>query len=187
MSSMPNPTVTTAEELLLLHEPGFRHELVRGELRRMSPAGHWHGGAGATLTELLVRHAREHNLGKTYMAETGFLLACNPDTVLAPDISFVCNERLPPTRTRGYFPGPPDLAVEVRSPEGTRRQLHEKVLSWLRHGTRMVWVVDPAKESVTVYRGTDEVHELREGDEIQGGDVLPGFRVLVRDLFPTED
>ena len=183
MSSMPNPTVTTAEQLLLLHEPGFRHELVRGELRRMSPAGHWHGEAGATLTELLVRHVREHHLGKVYMAEKGFLLARSPDTVLAPDLSFVCTERLPPARTRGYFPGPPDLAVEVRSPDDTRKKVHKKALSWLRHGARMVWVVDPMAESVTVYRGRDEVCEFRDDDVVEGGDVVPGFRVPVRELF----
>ena len=187
MPSMPNPTVTTAEQLLLLHEPGFRHELVCGELRRMSPAGHWHGGAGAPLTELLIRHVREHHLGKVFMAETGFLLARNPDTVLAPDLSFVSKERLPPARTRGYFPGPPDLAVEVRSPDDTRKQVHEKALSWLRHGARMVWVVDPMAESVTVYRGTDDVRALGADDEILGGDVVPGFCVRVRDLFPIDD
>lgn len=186
MSSMSNRMVTTAEELLSLHEPGFRHELVRGELRRMSPAGHWHGGAGVTLTELLARHAREHHLGKVYMAETGFLLARNPDTVLAPDIAFVCNERLPPARTRGFFPGPPDLAVEVRSPDDTRQQVHEKSLSWLHHGARMVWVVDPMAERVTVYRGRNEVNELVADDVVEGGDVVPGFRVSVRELFPNE-
>jgi Uma2 family endonuclease len=183
---MSNRMVTTAEELLSLHEPGFRHELVRGELRRMSPAGHWHGGAGGPLTELLLRHAREHHLGKVYMAETGFLLARNPDTVLAPDIAFVCNERLPPTRTRGFFPGPPDLAVEVRSPDDTRQQVHEKSLSWLRHGVRMVWVVDPKAERVTVYRSRDEVYELVADDVLQGGDVVQGFRVPVRELFPHQ-
>ncbi|HEU4417445.1 MAG TPA: Uma2 family endonuclease, partial [Planctomycetota bacterium] len=118
--------------------------------------------------------------------ETGFLLARSPDTVLAPDLSFVCTERLPPARTRGYFPGPPDLAVEVRSPDDTRRKVHKKALSWLRHGARMVWVVDPMAESVTVYRGRDDVDELGEEDEAQGGDVVPGFCVRVRDLFASD-
>ena len=87
---------------------------------------------------------------------------------------------------RSYYSGCPDLAVEVRSPDDTRKRVHTKALSWLHHGARMVWVVDPLAESVTVYRGRNDVHELGGEDVVQGGDVVPGFCVRVRDLFPTD-
>ncbi len=185
MSTMPSPTITTAKELLSLDEPGVCHELVRGELRRMTPAGHWHGDVEILLSEVLSRHVRVNRLGKVYPSDAGFLLTRNPDTVLVPDLAFVQNERLPEACTRGYVPGAPDLAVEVRSPDDSRRQLHRKALSWLRHGARMVWVIDPVATNATVYRSKDDVREIDEGGYLLGGEVVPGFRVRLRRLFPT--
>ena len=185
MPTMQSPAVTTAEQLLGLREPGWRHELVRGELRRMSPAGHWHGALGSPLHEFLSRHVRERKLGRAYLAETGFLLTRNPDTVLAPDIAFVRKDRLPADFSPGYFPGPPDLAVEVTSPGETPTEVHEKALRWLEHGTRLVWVVDPIARRVTAYRSRDDIRILGIDDDLHGGEVVPGFAVRVRDLFPA--
>ena len=183
MSSMPSRPITTAEELLSLDEPGVCFELVRGELRRMSPAGHWHGGVEMVLGELLSHHVRVNRLGRAFPGDTGFLLARRPDTVLSPDVAFVTNERMPPIRSSGYFPGPPDLAVEIRSPNDRRRGLHKRALSWLSHGVRMVWVIDPLAANATVYRSKDDVREIGEDGELLGEDVVPGFRVLLRELF----
>ena len=152
----------------------------------MSPAEHWHGGVEMVLGELLSHHVRVNRLGAAFPGDTGFLLARNPDTVLSPDLAFVTNERLPPVYSRGYFPGPPDLAVEIRSPDDTRRQLHERALSWLCHGARMVWVIDPFATNATIYRSKDDVREIGEGGDLQGEDVVPGFRVALRELFRTD-
>lgn len=187
MSLMPNPAITTAEELLSLHEPGFRHELVRGELRRMSPAGHWHGGVVGRLATKVGSHVDEHRLGLAYGAETGFLLARNPDTVLAPDVAFVCRARVPCEVTPGFFPGPPDFAAEVVSPSDTPTAELEEALCWLEHGTRLVWVVDPKAKRVTVYRSKVDVCVFEVLDTLGGGDVLPGLSVAVRKLFPALD
>ena len=187
MPEMSAPTITTAEGLLSLYEPGFRHELVRGELRRMSPAGHWHGGVAGRLATFVGRHVYEQRLGLAYGAETGFLLARNPDTVLAPDLAFVCRARLPLELTSGFFPGPPDFAVEVVSVNDTFTAVHEKALCWLEHGTRLVWVVDPKAQRVTVYRSVGDVAVFGVLDTLGGGDVLPGFSVAVRELFPALD
>src|SRR5262245_31576443 len=186
MSIMPGPTIITADELLAMYEPGRPTELVRGVLRRMSPAGYWHGAVIGLLTEFLGHHARVRRLGVTFGAETGFLLARNPDTVRAPDVAFVRHERLPREFSTGFFPGPPDLAVEVTSPNDTYAEVHEKALSWLEHGARLVWVIDPVARSATVYRGIDDVHALAPDAELTGDDVLPGFVVPLSDLFPGD-
>lgn len=184
MSRMQSPPITTAEQLASLHEPGFRHELVRGELRRMSPAGWDHGEAGSTLQELLNHQVRVHRLGSTTLAETGFLLARDPDTVLAPDIAFVSRARLPSTGCSGYFPGPPDLAVEVISPGDRPPAVAARARRWLRHGAHLVWIVDPAARTVTVHAPTGTARVLGPDDVLGGGDVVPGFAVRVHELFP---
>jgi Uma2 family endonuclease len=180
-TTMP-AAITTADELLLLHEPGHRHELVRGELRRMSPAGHWHGSSGSILHALLTQFVRERRLGRTFLAETGFLLATDPDTVLAPDLAFVRCHRLPP-QGPGYFPGPPDLAVEVASPGDSPAALRERAQLWLLHGASTVWIVDPVARTVAVHRQEAPVLRLDENDVLVDADLLPGFSIAIRELF----
>jgi Uma2 family endonuclease len=110
-------TMFTADELLHLSATGRRYELVKGELFEMPPAGARHGDVAMQIGALLNAHIRTHQLGKVFAAETGFILRRDPDTVRAPDASFVSQERLPtgelPT---GFMELPPDLAVEVVSP-----------------------------------------------------------------------
>ncbi|MCB9878770.1 MAG: Uma2 family endonuclease [Planctomycetes bacterium] len=184
MPRMLVPPAFTADQLLELREPGVRHELVRGELRRMSPSGHWHGAVGAEIAGLLHAFVRAHRMGRVYGAETGFLLAHDPDTVRAPDAAFVRTARVAPPGP-GYFPGPPDLAVEVASPSDRYSEVHEKALSWLDHGTHTVWVVEPMARTVTVLRARDDMRALRENDLLDGGDLLPGFSCAVAALFPA--
>ncbi|MCB9878769.1 MAG: Uma2 family endonuclease [Planctomycetes bacterium] len=184
MPTMLVPPAFTADQLLELREPGVRHELVCGELRRMSPAGHWHGSVASRIAGLLERFLREREVGQAYGAETGFVLARDPDTVRAPDAAFVRTARVAPPGP-GYFPGPPDLAVEVVSPSDRYCEVHEKALSWLDHGTHTVWVVEPMARTVTVLRARDDMRVLRENDLLDGGDLLPGFACTVTELFPA--
>src|SRR5919109_273859 len=114
------PQHMTAEELLHMPDDGFRYELIRGELRKMAPAGHQHGRIAINVTTPLDQHVRAHNLGTVYAAETGFKLASNPDVVRAPDIAFIRRQRVEEVgNVEGYWPGAPDLAVEVISPSDT--------------------------------------------------------------------
>ena len=83
------PRLMTAEELLHMPDDGFRYELIRGELRKMAPAGHQHGRIAINVTTPLDQHVRAHGLGTVYAAETGFKLASNPDVVRAPDVAFI--------------------------------------------------------------------------------------------------
>lgn len=174
----------TAEDLLQMPDDGFRYELVRGELKRMVPAGHQHGRMVLNFTTPLDQHVREHNLGRVYAAETGFLLASSPDLVRAPDAAFVRRERLGEAgEVEGYWPGAPDLAFEVISPGDTYADVEEKVLDWLNAGTRMVVVINPRQHTVAVHRSLADIVVLTEKDVFDGGDVVPGWKIPVRDLF----
>ncbi len=173
----------TADALLTLND-GFRYELVRGELRKMSPAGGNHGYLASEFSAELRNHVKAHNLGRVYAAETGFKLASNPDTVRAPDVAFVSRERVEETGpVTGYWPGAPDLAAEVVSPSDTYSGVEEKVFGWLHHGTRLVLVVNPLKKTVTVYRSSTEITRLTEEDVLEGGDVVPGWTLSLKDFF----
>jgi Uma2 family endonuclease len=133
----------------------------------------------------LRQHVKQHRLGRTFGAETGFLLERDPDTVMAPDAAFVRQERIDATGIpRGYFPGAPDLAVEIISPSETAQQADEKARAWLHFGTSLVWNIRPLTRSVDVYRPGAEVESLSARDTLQGEDVIPGFSCSVRDLFP---
>ena len=186
MERMRNPSVTTAEQLLVLRDPPWQHELWRGELRRMTPAGQWHGDLGAELLRRLGNHAIEHRLGRVYNSDTGFVLARDPDTVLAPDVAFVRAARLPKRRTRGYFEGAPDLAIEVRSPSDSRRALTAKARTWLAHGTPEVWVVDPEDETIKVFRGSATPTLLQATDTLRGSGELADFALPLRELFADD-
>ena len=183
MPIMPLPNVTTADQLRVLHDPPWRHELWRGELRRMTPAGHDHGDLGARLLVRLFLFVERRRLGCVSNADTGFLLARHPDTVLAPDVSFVRAERLPTSGCPGYFTGAPDLAVEVMSPTDTRRRVAAKAQLFLEHGSSEVWVVDPERKTVTVFGRTAEPLLLRRGDTLTGHGPLSGFRLALDKLF----
>jgi len=141
----------TAEELLRMPDDGFRYELVRGELRQVPPAGNEHGYRASELSSELRNHVKANGLGRIYAAETGFKIYSDPDTVRAPDEAFVSRERLEEFGPlEGYWPGAPDLAVEVISPNDRHTEVMEKALEWLDAVCRMVLVVDPKQHTVTV-------------------------------------
>lgn len=182
MSTTIQPT--TANDLLRMPDDGFRYELVRGELTKMSPAGNKHGRYAANITGSLVPHVKANRLGAVYAAETGFWLKSEPDTVRAPDVAFVSQKRLDEVGdVDGFWPGAPDLVVEVISPSDAYTEVEEKVFEWLGAGARMVVVVDPRKRTVTVYRSLTDIRVLTEEDTLDGGDVVPGWTMTVKEIF----
>ena len=184
MSTQIQTRPTTADELLRMPEDGFRYELIAGELRKMTPAGGKHGRIAMRTGRSLANHVESNDLGAVYAAETGFRIASTPDTVRAPDAAFVRKERADELgEIEGFLPGAPDLAVEVVSPGDTYSEVVEKAFDWLEAGSRLVVVVDPRRRSVTLYRSRDDIRILAGDDVLDGGDVVPGWRVPVRELF----
>jgi len=174
----------TADELLVMPEDGFRRELVGGEVRTLTPTGSRHGGIVAELTAVLHHHVMTNSLGQVFGAETGFRLASNPDTVRAPDVAFVRRERMPPgDLPEQFWPGPPDLAVEVLSPGDRIYEVEEKVDDWLQATALAVWVVNPRRRTVTVYRAGQPPRIRTEADMLDGEEFLPGFAFEVARLF----
>ena len=177
-------TVLTAEELLRLPGGGKRHELVRGELREMVPAGARHGSVVMALAVPLGQHVRTERLGRVLAAETGFRISRNPDTVRAPDISFVARDRIPAGGPpEGYWDLAPDLAVEVVSPNDTAAEVQSKVQMWLEAGTRLAWVVYPGTRSIVVHKSLRESSTFVATDVLDGGEVVPGFEYPVAEVF----
>src|SRR6185503_12857780 len=118
----------TADQLLEMPDDGLRRELVRGEVRVMTPAGSQHGRIAAQILVRLSVYVAERGLGTVYAAETGFKLASDPDTVRGPDVAFVTRERAEAVGdTEKYWPGAPDLVVEVLSPDDRYHEVDEKV------------------------------------------------------------
>ncbi|MGE0544684.1 MAG: Uma2 family endonuclease [Dehalococcoidia bacterium] len=105
-------------------------------------------------------------------------------TVRAPDVWFVRAERVPEEALDEFFPGGPDLAIEVLSPSDRFAAVVEKARDYLAAGTRLVWVIDPKGRTAAVFYPDGAARLLSEDDALEGGDVLPGFTVRVRDLLP---
>ena len=179
----------TAEELLAMPKGEVRYELVRGELVSRLWAGVRDGIASANVMESLYTHARQNKLGMVYPGNTGFQIESDPDHVRAPSVAFVNSERVKlvkrdfETYRYRYFPGAPDLAGEVVIPSDTYFYIEDKVADWLNTGARMVIVVNAGLETVKVYRSLTDVSVLTEADTLDGGDVVPGWRMAVAEIF----
>ena len=182
------PRLITADELLELSAGGFYGELIRGELCEDMPPGIQHAEIVARLIALLFPFVEAKKLGRV-MGDGGVRIERVPDTVRAPDLAFFASERLPlNVAIPGYADVVPNLVVEVRSPNNGRWQLYDKAHMWLYYGAEVVWVVLPETRSVDVYRSQRDISTVRGDDELTGGDVLPGFRCSMADIFgaPSE-
>ena len=178
----------TADELLVMppyDEDGnqCRFELIRGELKVMSLAKPLHGAICSRLNINIGVFVEERDLGETFGAETGFLVERDPDSVLGADVAFVSHARLAAESFEKYFPFAPDLAVEVLSPGNTASEINEKVAMYFAAGSRAVWVFNPKKRSASVYASPTNSRVLKEHDILDGGEVLPDFKLDLSKLF----
>lgn len=176
----------TAEQFADLPEPtdGSQQELVRGKVFVMPPPSGYHGAVCSRIVRRLSTWIEDRELGILTSNVSGVLLERDPDTVRAPDIAFFSKEQLPNFPRTGYPAVPPDLAIEVLSPSDVFLRMLGKVEMYLRVGVRLVWVIVPEDNGVSVHVPDAPVRVLTADDVLDGGTVLPGFTCPVRQLFP---
>lgn len=181
---MATTKLMTAEDLWLMDDDEHRYDLVRGELIKMAPAGGDHGKIGLGIASRIWNHVYQQKLGNAYNSDTGFILARNPDVLLCPDASYVQTDRVPPKEKHaGFLEVAPDLVVEVVSPSDRMNDVTEKVKLYLDTGTQLVWIVQPPLQTVTVHCPDRTSKTFTAADTLDGGDVLPGFRLSLAELF----
>lgn len=184
MSAVPKQHLLSAEEFAALPREGLRLELIEGEVQAMPPTFDDHGEISMMLGILIGQYVVTHQLGRVYAAETGFLIARNPDTVRAPDVAFIRQERVPPRGgTPGWVQVMPDLVAEVVSSGDRISEVDDKVRMWLDAGVRMVLVAWPDRRTIDVYRPDQPMRTLGEADRLDGDDVLPGLSLPVSQVF----
>jgi Uma2 family endonuclease len=173
----PESVKMTLEEFLEHDIEGY--EYVKGELVPMAPPSREHGEISINVIRYLDAHVYQNKVGRLYTAETTFQVA---ERIMKPDVAFVSTAQLTGDRTKG-FPIPPDLAVEVVSPSDVQSRIAEKALAYLNAGTRLVWVLEPVSQTVTVYRSETNIETLTRDDTLTGENVIPGFTCPVAHLF----
>ena len=184
MTSRPKREITNAEQLAEMPDDGLRHELLRGMLVSEPLPSRLHGRTVARFSQLLSNFVGPRRLGVVYTGDTGFVLAREPDTVRGPDMAFLSERRERETADeRPFIPGAPDLAIEVLSPDDRTSEVLGKVSDYLAAGCPLVWVVDPVREEVSVFRSPFAPRVLAGTNFLDGEDVLPGFSVAVAEIF----
>lgn len=177
------PKLMTADELLLLEGDDGRYDLIHGELYQMPPAGEVHALPPSKLNRAVVAYLLQNDIGDVFVAETGFVLARDPDIVVAPDLAFIRHGRLSSEPQSGFLELAPDLAVEVVSPYESRARVETKAQAYLAAGGSLVWAVWPLRRTVVVYEPDQPPRELTDADTLDGGDILPGFTLPVAAIF----
>lgn len=184
--STPRENLITAEQLCELPNNGLRYELLRGTLVSEPIPDRRHGQTVARVSNLLSNFVDPKRLGVVYTGGTGFVLARQPDTVRGPDVAFVFNERERETESASpYIPGAPDIAVQVVSPSDRTREVLGKVSDYFAAGSHFLWIVNPVREEVSVFRSPFAPVILAGTDLLDGEDVLPGFSVTIAEIFET--
>jgi Uma2 family endonuclease len=178
---MVTSRLLTANDLWKLSESGEDYELIEGELVPVAPVFFGHGKIQGKIHSLILRYAEQFRLGEVAV-EAGYILRRSPDTVLAPDVSFVAAERLPANLER-YFSFAPDLAIEVVSSSNSPREIERKLAIYLQTGVRCVWIVHPRERQVVVHTPGEPPRTYKEADVLTGDPVLPGLSIFVSEIF----
>ena len=175
----------TGEDLARLGDIG-PSELIKGEIVYMSPTGFWHGRIENRIGSLIERFVRSNDLGEVFSGEVGIYTQRNPDTIRAADVGFVSRGRLAQVKSKSYLDVAPELVVEILSPDDRWSDLTDKLDEYFAIGVNLIWVVDPRRKQVYVYRSVTDVQRLSVEETLTGGEALPGFSVSVAELFAME-
>jgi Uma2 family endonuclease len=173
----------TADDVLAMGAKGRFLEVIEGEARAVLPANIRHGDIASQIGMILRQYVSPRKLGRVII-EGGYILARNPDTMLAPDVSFLRQSRIPAGGLpEKFFDGFPDLAVEIISPTNPRAELKRKMKTYLDHGTELAWLVDPNMMTVDIYRPKRAARRVKRSDQITGDQTIAGFSVVVSEFF----
>jgi Uma2 family endonuclease len=165
-------------------ENDYVTELAKGVVVREPRPGRLHGRVQFELARALGNWMREHGPGEgEILGESGFILSEEPATVRGPDVSVLLTRRESRNNPGDWIRHAPDVAVEVLSPSDRSGAMQEKVTEYLQNGALRVWIVDPKGRTAMIYRPDGSATLLREGDTLEGEDVLPGFALQLGDLF----
>jgi len=158
--------------------------LIEGELvEEVSPQGRLHGKVLSKLSSILDTEVVTPEMGELLVGDVGFVLARNPDTVLAPDLAFVRAERLE-NAGDAYLDFAPDLAIEVVSPSNTLAEIARKIELYLLHGSSEVWVVRPRQREILVHRADATQAVFRAGETLTT-QLFPGKAITLGRVFPS--
>jgi Uma2 family endonuclease len=185
---MVSTKLVTAEDLAAMGSDA-PYDLIEGELHEVSPSWIKSSVIAARLNRHLGAFVEDNSLGFVSGEEGGFHLKRNPDTVVAPDVAFVKQKNIPAGYDfNSFFPGPPDLAVEVVSSSDTQADILRKITTYAAADVPVVWVVYPEQRAVTVHELDGPPRTFEQGEILTGGELLPGFELAVDDIFrlPTE-
>ena len=171
------PTMT---EVVL--DPDKLYEIVDGQPEEKTMPGARHGGVCGRLAIALGMYLKANRLGELY-PETNFQIGANERI---PDLAFVFARRIPPEGepdTKWLIP--PDLAVEVISPNDLYEKVYAKTMEYLTVGVQQVWLVSPEHHTVTIYRSATNITAFPGDSELVSEDLLPGFRCPLREIFTS--
>lgn len=179
----PRPGTATERDVLeVLDREKRRCELIDGVLVEKPIMGFEESMLAMYLGHFLIRFLEQNDLGRIAGEQAGLRLF--PGLVRFPDVLFVSWARRPQGKDRKPIPDlAPDLAVEILSKSNTKREIDRKLDDYFRAGVRLAWIVDPHKRTVRIYTSPEQSTLLEESDTLDGGDVLPGFRLSIRDWF----
>lgn len=177
-------TLLTAEEFCLLPDNGPPTELVRGKIETMNMPTPRHGYLCSQIAFSLLSFVKQHDLGRVMVNDSGVPTEHDPDTVRGADVCYYSFARVPKgPLPRGYLPVAPELVSEVRSPGDRWPRILTKVSEYLAADVKVVCVLDEQTEKLTVYTQDDPPAVLSADDELTLPQVLPGFRVVIRQFL----
>jgi Uma2 family endonuclease len=177
------------EARLITGEELFRYpnlgpcELVDGRIVPLTPTRPEHGEIELDLGSELRAWARSSGRGRVFGGEVGLYIRRNPDTIRAADLIYVSHERYARWKTSTYFDVAPELVVEILSPADRRNDVMAKLLDYFSIGVDRVWVVDSKLPGISSYRSMKELQTFKVSDIVADEELLPGFRLVVADLF----
>jgi Uma2 family endonuclease len=183
-AAVATKTHYTPEDLLAMPD-GKSYELVGGQLeeRQMGIESSW---VATRVVSRLDRFCEEHKIGWALQADSGYqCFPHDPGMVRRPDASLIKTGSFPgDVLPKGWARVPPDLVVEVISPNDLVYKLEEKLNDYRKVGVPLIWVINPESRTVTVYRRDGSISRLQDDEELSGEDVVPGFRCPIRDILP---